>query len=284
MAEITAAMVKELRDKTDVPMMKAKQALVDTNGDMDAAITRLREENAKIQLKEGRVSAEGVIEAFTREHSHLGVLVEVNSETDFVARNEDFVALARFLAKHAGANPTAQSVEELLDAVDTETGHPARTKLQESLAKIRENIIFKRFVAFESAGTVDAYIHQGGQIGAMVELTGEGPAIKELAREVSMHIAAANPKYLHREDVPAEIVAQERDIVKTRTMADEKNASKPAEIIEKIIEGGLNTFFKEKVLLEQPYIREPKQNIAQLVAGKAEVKRFVRFKIGEESA
>src|SRR5580704_9048671 len=133
MAEITAALVKELRDKTGAGMMEAKKFLTEANGDLDGAIRLLREKNKNITVKEGRTSAEGVIEAFVRERSHLGVLVEVNSETDFVARNEDFVALARFLAKHAGANPTAQSVEDLLDAVHTDTGAPARTKLQEGL-------------------------------------------------------------------------------------------------------------------------------------------------------
>jgi elongation factor Ts len=284
MAEITAALVKELRDKTGAGMMEAKKFLTEANGDLEAAIRLLREKNKNITVKEGRTSAEGVIEAFVREHGHLGVLVEVNSETDFVARNEEFVALARYLAKHAGANPSAQTVEELLDAIDTDSGVSARTRLQEVLAKMRENIIFKRFVAFESAGTVDAYIHMGGQIGSMVELTGEGQAVKDLAREVAMHIAAARPKYLSRADVPASVVDQEREIVKTRTMADEKNANKPAEIVEKIIEGGLNTFFKENVLLEQPYIREPKQTISQLIQGKAEIKRFARFEVGEAGA
>jgi elongation factor Ts len=284
MVEITATMVKELRDKTQAGMMEAKKALTDSKGDMDAAIRLLREKHKNMQVKEGRTSAEGVVEAFVREHSHLGVLVEINSETDFVARNEDFIALARFLANHAAANPTAASVDALLDAVHTDTGAPARNRLQETFAKMRENIIFKRFVAFEGPGTVEAYVHMGGKIGSMVELTGEGTAIKELAREVAMHIAASRPKYLAREDVPAEVVQNEREIVRARTLADEKNASKPAEIIDKIIDGGIGTFYKETVLLEQPYVREPKQTIATLVAGKAQIKRFVRFEVGEASA
>jgi elongation factor Ts len=211
-------------------------------------------------------------------------LIEINSETDFVARNEEFVALARFLAKHAGTHPTAASIDELLDAVHTDTGAPARNRLQETFAKLRENIIFKRFVAFESAGTVDAYIHMGGQIGAMVALTGEGQPIRDLAREVAMHIAAARPKYLRREEVPEEIVAQEREIVKARTMADPKNAAKPAEILDKIIDGGIATFYKESVLLDQPYVREPKQTIAQLIQGKASIERFARYEVGEAGA
>lgn len=284
MAEITAAMVKDLREKTGAGMMEAKKFLTEANGDMDAAIRMLREKHKNMTVKEGRTSAEGVVEAFVREHGHLGVLVEINSETDFVARNEEFVALGRFLAAHAGANPTAATVEELLDTVHAETGSPARNRLQEVFAKLRENIIFKRFAAVESEGTVETYIHMGGQIGTLVELTGEGQSIRELAKEVAMHVAASRPKYLSREEVPSDIVEQERAIVKTRTLEDPKNAKKPAEIIEKIIEGGLATFYKETVLLDQPYVREPKQTVAQLIEGKASVKRFVRFEVGEAAA
>jgi len=282
MAEITAALVKELRDKTQAGMMESKKALVEANGDLDAAIKALREKNSKMTVKEGRTSAEGVVEAFVREHGKLGVLIEINSETDFVARNEEFVALARELAKHAGENPTAATIDELLDATLHTTGAAARLRVQESFAKLRENIIFKRFKSFQSEdGTVDAYIHMGAQIGVLVELTNEGDEIKGLAREVAMHIAAARPKYLKQSDVPDNIVEAEREIVRTRTMDDPKNANKPAEILEKIIEGGLSNFFKANVLLNQPYIRDDKKTVAQLIAGKSEIKRFARFEIGE---
>lgn len=284
MAEITAAMVKELRDKTQAGMMEAKKLLTEAEGDMDTAIRLFRERNAKKEIKEGRTSAEGVIEALVREHNRLGVLIEINSETDFVARNEEFAALARDMAKHAAENPGAASVEELLEATHTETSQPAKLRIQDVFGKMRENIIFKRFAAYQTeTGTVDAYIHMGGQIGVLVELTGEGMEIKTLAREIAMHIAAAKPKFLSKDEIPAEKLAEERDIVKTRTAADPKNANKPTEILEKIIDGGVGTFFKETVLLEQPYIREPKQTVAQLIKGKAEIKRFVRFEIGEAS-
>ncbi len=284
MAEITAAMVKELREKTGAALMKAKKALEDTNGDMDAAVKLLREADKNLTLKDGRDSSEGVIEALVREHNRLGVLIEINSETDFVARNEEFAALARDMAKHAAENPGAASIDELLEATHTETNQPAKLRIQDVFAKMRENIIFKRFAAYQTeTGTVDAYIHMGGQIGVLVEMTGEGMEIKTLAREIAMHIAAAKPKFLSKDEVPAEKLAEERDIVKTRTAADPKNANKPAEILEKIIEGGVGTFFKEAVLLEQPYIREPKQTVAQLIKGKTEIKRFVRFEIGEAS-
>ncbi len=284
MADITAAMVKELRDKTQAGMMEAKKLLTEADGDMEAAIRLFRERNAKREVKEGRTSAEGVVEALVREHNKLGVLIEINSETDFVARNEEFSALARDMAKHAIENPGASTVDELLEATHTETGSPAKLRIQDVFAKMRENIIFKRFAAFQTEdGTVDAYIHMGGQIGVLVELTGEGMEVKTLAREVAMHIAAAKPKYLSKDQVPAEKLAEEREIVKTRTMADPKNTGKPAEILDKIIEGGVGTFYKDSVLLEQPYIREPKQTVAQLVKGKAEIKRFVRFEIGEAS-
>ena len=284
MAEITAAMVKELRDKTQAGMMEAKKLLTAADGDMDAAIRAFREKNAKAEVKEGRTSAEGVIEAVVRDGNHVGVLVEINSETDFVAKNEEFVALVRDMAKHAAENPGASSVDELLEATHTETNQPARLRIQDVFAKMRENIIFKRFASYQTEdGTVDAYIHMGGQIGVLVEMTGEGTEIRSLAREVAMHIAAAKPKYLAKSDVPDAKLAEERDIVMTRMQADPKNANKPPEILAKIAEGGIGTFYKEAVLLEQPYIREPKQTVAQLIKGLSEVKRFVRFEIGEAS-
>lgn len=284
MAEIIAAMVKELRDKTQAGMMEAKKLLTEAEGDMDVAIRLFRERNAKREVKPDRSSAEGVVEALVREHNKLGVLIEINSETDFVARNEEFSALARDMAKHAIENPGAATVDELLEATHTETGSPAKLRIQDVFAKMRENIIFKRFAAYQTEnGTVDAYIHMGGQIGVLVELTGEGMEVKTLAREIAMHIAAAKPKFLSKDEIPAEKVAEERDIVKTRALADPKNANKPAEIMEKVIEGGVGTFYKETVLLEQPYIREPKQSVAQLIKGRAEIKRFVRFEIGEAS-
>ena len=282
MADITATMVKELRDKTQAGMMEAKKLLTEASGDMEGAIRLFRERNAKKEIKEGRTSAEGVVEALVREHNRLGVLVEINSETDFVAKNEEFVALVRDMAKHAAENPGASSVDELLEATHTSSGQPAKLRIQEVFGKMRENIIFKRFAAYKTEdGTVDAYIHMGGQIGVLVELTGEGTEVKSLAREVAMHIAAAKPKYLAKSDVPADKMAEEREIVLTRTKADPKNVGKPENILEKIVEGGVGTFYKEAVLLEQPYIREPKQTVAQLIKGKAEIKRFVRFEIGE---
>ncbi len=285
MAEITAAMVKELRDKTQAGMMEAKKFLTEAEGDMEAAIRALREKHKNMQVKEGRSSAEGVIEAFVREHGKLGVLVEINSETDFVARNEEFVALARDMAKHAAENPGAASVEQLLEATHVSTGEPAKNRVQEVFGKLRENIIFNRFVSYQSdGGTVAAYVHMGGQIGVLVELRGEGEEIAKLGREVAMHIASQKPKYLKRADVPESKIVEEREIVAKRTADDPKNASKPAEIIAKIVEGGLGTFFKESVLLEQAYIRDPKMTIEQLVKnGKSEVRRFVRFAVGEAS-
>jgi len=285
MAEITAAMVKELRDKTGVGMMKAKQVLAEAGGDMDAAIRVLREESSSLKVKEGRTSAEGVVEAFVREHAQVGVLIEINSETDFVARNEEFVALARDMARHAAANPGAAGIEELLEATHTETGQPAKLRVQELFARMRENIIFRRFASYQTEdGTVGAYIHMGGQIGVLVELSGQGEEIRQLAHEVAMHVAAAKPKFLAKTDVPDSKIEEEREIARTRTVADPKSANKPADILEKIVEGAVGTFYKEQVLLEQPYVREPKQTIAQLVKGKAEVRRFTRFEIGEASA
>jgi elongation factor Ts len=285
MAEITATMVKELRDKTQAGMMEAKKALTDANGDMDAAIRALREKHKNMTIKEGRTSSQGVVEAFVRDNHKLGVLVEINSETDFVARNEEFVALARDMAKHAAENPNAASVEELLDATHTGTGEPAKNRVQAAFGILRENIIFNRFVAYQSeSGTVGAYVHMGGQIGVLVELTSAGEEAQRLARELAMHIASQKPKYLSRLEVPDSVIEEERAIVAKRTADDPKNASKPAEIIAKIVEGGLGSYFKETVLLEQSYIRDPKLTIEQVIKGKTEIKRFVRYAVGEASA
>jgi elongation factor Ts len=207
-------------------MMEAKKALVDSDGDMDAAIRSLREKHKNMTVKEGRVSAQGVIEAFVRDNHKLGVLVEINSETDFVARNEEFVALARDMAKHAAENPDAASVEQLLDATHTGTGEPAKNRVQAAFGILRENIIFNRFAAFKTeSGTVGTYVHTGGQIGAMVELSTEGEAVQQLARELTMHIASQKPKYLTRNDVPEAVVNEEKEIVAKRTAEDPKNAS-----------------------------------------------------------
>jgi elongation factor Ts len=277
-------MVKELRDRTQAGMMEAKRALTEANGDMEAAIKALREKNAKMQVKEGRTSAEGVVAAAVQPDGRRGALIEINSETDFVARNEEFVALGGELCRHALANPDAGSTDALLDKPLAGASGTARDRFQEVFAKLRENLIFKRVSVYETAdGTVDAYIHMGGQIGVLVELGGTGDDVKALAREVAMHIAAQRPKYLKAADVPESALALEKEIIETRVKGDEKNAGKPAEIIEKIIEGGVKTFYKEAVLLEQPYVREPKQTVAQLL-GKTEVRRFVRYEIGEAGA
>lgn len=288
MAQVTAAMVKEFRDKTQAGMMEAKKFLTDADGDFDTALRSFREKNAKREIKEGRTSAEGVVEAFVREHNRLGVLIELNSETDFVARNEEFIALARDMARHAAENPGATTVDELLDATHTETSQPARLRVQEVFGKMRENILLSRFASYQTEdGTVDAYVHKtgaaGAKIGVLVELSGQGEDIKGLAREVAMHIASAKPKYLKKEDVPAAKVDEEREIVRASTLNDPKNASKPENILEKIIEGGLSNFFKTNVLLDQAYIRDPKMTVSQLLKGKSEVRRFVRFEVGEAS-
>lgn len=285
MAEITATMVKELRDKTQAGMMEAKKILTEVNGDMDAAIRSLREKNSKLEVKEGRTSAEGLVEAYVNESSTLGSIIEINSETDFVARNQEFADLAKVLASHAAAYAKAKNIDELLDSPLSGTGAPARERLQASFAKLRENLIFKHFdVYLTETGTIDAYVHTGGQVGVLIELKGQGSEIKELAREIAMHISFSNPKYFKKDDVPVADVTQEREIVKTRTMNDPKNASKPPEILEKIIEGGLGNFYKANVLLEQSYIRDEKQTIGGLLKGKSEILRFKRFKIGEASS
>ncbi|MFT4196850.1 MAG: translation elongation factor Ts [Pseudoxanthomonas sp.] len=273
MAEITASLVKELRERTGAGMMECKKALTDSNGDIDAAAEALRKSGlAKADKKAGRVAAEGRIAV--AQDGGKAVLVEVNSETDFVANDANFKAFADAVAAAALASG-ASDVEALKDArlASGETVEEARAA---AIAKLGENIQVRRLVGAETSGVIGAYVH-GGKIGVLVELKG-GDA--ELARGIAMHVAAMNPPHNKATDVPAEFLAKEKEIELAKM--SEKDKAKPAEILEKIISGKINKIVNEVTLYGQPYVLDTDKSVeAVLKAAGAEVLGFRRLAVGE---
>jgi len=285
MSNITAAMVKELREQTGAGMMDVKAALVEAAGDMEQARTILRKKGlATASKKAGRVTAEGAVQAHVE--GKVGVLVEVNCETDFVGRNENFRNFATDVAKVIAASK-AQSVEQLNDETWPGSSETVAQKTQEMIASIKENISIRRFTRYEAPadGVIASYIHAGGKIGVMVELAGgDSDHGKEVAREVAMHIAASDPRFLRREDVTEKDLETEREVARDQA----RQSGKPENIIEKMVSGKMDKFYGEACLLEQPYIKGDKQSVADYLksAGKEKgctygVTRFVRYKLGE---
>lgn len=271
MAEITASLVKELRERTGAGMMECKKALTESKGDIDAAAEALRKSGlAKADKKAGRVAAEGRI-AMAQDGSKAS-LVEINSETDFVAKDENFVA---FTGQVAQAALGADDVDALKSAT-LDTGKTVDQARAELIAKVGENVQVRRMVCISSDDNVAAYVH-GGRIGVLVELKGGDD---ELARGLAMHIAAMNPPHIKAADVPAEFVAKEKEIELAK-MSD-KDRAKPPEILEKIISGKIAKIVNEVTLYGQPYVLDTNQNVqAVLKSAGAEVVRFERLAVGE---
>ncbi len=273
MAEITAGMVKELREKTDAPMMECKKALSEANGDLEKAEEILRVKlGGKASKAAGRIAAEGVVAIHIAGDLKLGTMVEVNCETDFVAKNEDFLAfaknLAELVAKHSPADVAALSALSLNGA----TVETIRTAL---VGKIGENVSIRRFARIEAKGKISQYIHGGAKIGVMVDIVGGDEA---LAKDLSMHIAASKPVALAKEEVSAELIQKERDVA----MAKAAESGKPPEIVAKMVEGSVAKYLKEVTLLGQPFVKDDKQTIEQLLKSKgASVPRFVLYVVGE---
>ncbi len=288
MATITAGLVKDLREKTGAGMMDCKNALSETGGDIEAAIDWLRKKGlAKAAKKSGRVAAEGLVGVAVEDN--VGVVVEVNSETDFVARNDDFQGLVRgVLAVALDKSPTAD-VETVLGAHFMGGGTVAEV-IANAIATIGENMTLRRVQGLRVAeGAVGQYVHSQvadglGRIGVIVGLESKGSreALVALGRQVAMHVAAASPIALNAEGVDPATVARERSVLA------EKNAGKPANVIEKIVESGLKTFYKEVCLLDQPYVHDPAKSVAQAVkeaektvGAPVAVTGFVRYALGE---
>lgn len=274
---VTAAVVKELREKTGAGMMDCKKVLTETNGDIEKAIELLRERGiAKAAKKSDRVAAEGVVAAYLSEDKKVGSVVEVNSETDFVGKNEEFrIFVADIAEQIAKENPS--SVENLLEQkYIKDTSKTVQQILTDKIATIGENISIRRFERFEAQnGLVEKYIHGDGKIGVLIEIENGDSS---LAKDLCMQIAAAKPEYLDREAVPQDRVAKEMEILKAQAM----NEGKPAEIAEKMVQGRIGKFYGEICLVEQPFVKEPDTKISKLLESKgAKAVRFVRFEKGE---
>ncbi|NSL51155.1 translation elongation factor Ts [Calidifontibacillus erzurumensis] len=273
---VTAQMVKELREKTGAGMLDCKKALTETNGDMEKAIDYLREKGiAKAAKKADRIAAEGTTSVITEGNN--AVILEVNSETDFVAKNEAFKQLVTELGQHLLAQQPA-NVEEALKQNLNGNGPTVEEHINAAIAKIGEKISLRRFqlVTKEDGDAFGVYLHMGGRIGVLAVLAGTNDT--ELAKDIAMHIAAANPRYVSREEVPAEETAREREILTQQAL----NEGKPANIVEKMVEGRLGKFFEEICLLDQSFVKDPDQKVGKYVQSKgASVKTFVRYEVGE---
>jgi elongation factor Ts len=273
---VTASMVKELREKTGAGMMDCKKALQETNGDMDQAIDYLREKGmSKAAKKADRIAAEG--SAYTLTEGNTAVLFEVNCETDFVTKNDQFKALLSELAKHLLSQKPA-NVEEALQQPLHGDGETVETFINNNIAKIGEKISLRRFVIAEKTDNdaFGAYIHMGGNIGVLTVL--EGTTDEAFARDIAMHIAAVNPRFVSRDAVDAETVEKEREVLKQQAL----NEGKPENIVEKMVEGRLGKFFEEICLLEQSFVKDPDKKVKQLLADKgATIANFARYEVGE---
>ena len=269
MAQITAAMVKELRETTGAGMMDCKKALSATDGDKEKAIDWLREKGiSKAEKKAGRVAAEGAV--FACVDGSVGVILELNCETDFAAGNEQFRTLGdKILAHIAKTNPAD------LDALLSSDlgGKKVSDLVTEATATIGEKISLRRFVRYESAGRIGSYIHMGGKIGVLVDLSGGDEA---LAKDVAMHIAASNPQAIDRAGVDASAIEHEKEVLRKQALEE----GKPEKIVDKMVEGRINKFYKEVCLVEQEFVKDPDKQISDVLGGNA-VKAFTRYQLGE---
>ncbi|MCX7673966.1 MAG: translation elongation factor Ts [Thiobacillaceae bacterium] len=273
MAEITASMVKALRERTDAPMMDCKKALNEAGGDMQKAEEILRVKfGAKAAKSASRVAAEGRVGIHISPDARVGAIVEVNCETDFVAKNEDFQSLvdtlARMVAEHDPADVAALSAMKM----NGRTVEEVRTEL---VGRIGENMSIRRFARLRAQGRLVSYVHGGAKIGVLVDLSGGDDA---LAKDVAMHIAAAKPKALDAAGVPQELVESERRVAAQKAA----ESGKPANIVEKMVEGAVQKFLKEVTLLSQPFVKDDKLTVGELLKSKgAQVHGFVLYVVGE---
>jgi elongation factor Ts len=273
MTDITAAMVRELREKTDAPMMECKKALIEASGDIAKAeeILRIKLGN-KASKAAGRVAAEGVVATYLSHDGKLGAIVEVNCETDFVAKNEEFLAFARALAKLVAEN--APSDVSGLAQLPLE-GANVEERRKTLIGKIGENMSIRRFKRHQAKGTLASYVHGGAKIGVIVDVVGGDEA---LGKDIAMHIAASKPLALSRDEVAADVIRKERDIAAAKAA----ESGKPANIVEKMVEGAVQKFLKDVTLLGQPFVKNDKQTVEDLLKTKtASVGAFTLYVVGE---
>ena len=290
MAEISASLVKELRDKTNAGMMECKNALKETEGDVDAAIKFLRERGAiKAAKKADREAKEGIVSANIDAESKSGVLVEVNCETDFVAKNDNFKAFVSELTD-AVAGSDASDVESA-NSISKDEGS-LDDFVKAKVIELGENLQFRRMVRYdvEGSGVVASYIHLGGKVGVLLEVncgkaeSASNDSFRELVKDLTLHIAASSPAGIGRDEISSDLVEAEKDLFRKQM----EDSDKPPEIMEKIIEGKLGKFYSTVCLLEQGFIKDPDQTISDLLAVKGKdlddeltVRRFARFGVGE---
>lgn len=278
MAEITAAAVKELRTRTGAGMMDCKTVLAEAGGDIEKAIDLLREKGlAKAAKKADRSASDGRIYARISDDKHLGVLLELDCETDFVAKTDEFNALAGELCKIASDKKPADAAAMLeLPAGEGKVND----MIIAAIAKMGENIVLRRVSIFESDGCMFSYIHTNFKVGVLLELGNDGASqadLDEVGHELCMQIAAANPSYIRREEVTAADLDHEREIYKKQALEE----GKPANIVDKIADGKINSFYKDNCLLEQDYIRDPKTKVGSIVKAGITVRKMARFSIGD---
>ena len=287
---ITASMVKELRELTGAGMMDCKKALNETNGNMEEAIEFLRKNGeAKAVKKAGRIAAEGIVMAEVRDDK-TAAIVEVNSETDFVAKNADFQGFVKAVVNQAIATESKDIDAFMAEAWNEDASKTVKDALTEKIAVIGENLNIRRFEKVESDGCIVAYIHGGGRIGVLVEAATDvvNDDVKTCLKNVAMQVAAMSPKYVSRDEVSQDFLDKEKEILLAQAKNDPKNANKPENIIEKMIVGRLNKEMKEICLLDQVYVQDGDLTVAKYVEKVAKeaganlsVKKFIRFETGE---
>lgn len=289
MAAITAGMVKELREMTGAGMMDCKKALAETDGNMDKAVEFLREKGlAAASKKAGRIAAEGIVATIVSEDGKSAAIVEVNSETDFVAKNAQFQTYVADVAAQALASESKDMEAFLAETWAKDTSLTVEQMLSSQIAVIGENMNIRRFEKITTDGVVVDYIHGGGRIGVLIEASAEvvNDTVKEALKNIAMQIAALTPKYVRRDEISQEFIDHETEILKVQ--AKNENPDKPDSIIDKMIVGRLNKELKEFCLVEQAYVKDGDLTVAKYleqvskeVGGKVDVKKFVRFETGE---
>lgn len=281
MAAISATMVKDLREKTGCGMMDCKKALSETNGDFDKAVEFLREKGlATAEKKAGRIASEGLVDILVE--NGVGAMVEVNSETDFVAKNAEFQEFVKNIARQVIAtNPADNDALFASKFIDDESV-TIQDMLTEKIAKIGENMNIRRFARYE--GGVVGYVHMAGRIGVMVKIEGDTSSAEvcEAAKDAAMQIAALNPLYLSKDVVPAEVVEKEKGFIVAQLKEDPKNANKPEQILAKIVDGRINKYFEQNCLLQQAFVKDDSVNVEAYLASKGvKLVDYVRFERGE---
>lgn len=273
---ISAKMVKELREKTGAGMMDCKKALTESNGDIDEAIEYLRKKGvSKAAKKETRVAAEGL--TYIKVNQNKAVIVEVNSETDFVAKNDHFKSLIDQIANHLLACKP-DTIDEALDHKVSDSDKTLKDSITDVVAKIGEKISLRRFQVVEKSDdeTFGSYMHMGGRIGVLTVLSGSEK--DDIAKDIAMHVAAVNPQYLSRDEVPENVVEAEKAMLKEQAM----NEGKPENIVEKMVTGRLNKYFQEICLLDQDFVKDPDQKIGKYVENNGtSIQSYVRYEVGE---